>query len=113
MAAAPKNIRALQDDQKLEVHWHDGAVHRIPYRFLRGRCPCAACVDENTGVRVVDVDAIPETIQLTNVAFSGNYALKISWNDTHDTGLFTWEYLSELCQSDPVERVGCDASELP
>ena len=35
----------------------------------------------------------------TNIQFSGNYAIKISWNDRHDTGLFTWEYL-ELLSND-------------
>ena len=56
------------------------------------------CVDEVSGIRVVDVEDVPIAIAPTNVQFSGNYAIKITWNDRHDTGLFTWEYLELLCQ---------------
>ena len=96
MAEAPANIRALRDEKILQVEWPGGRVDRVPFRFLRGRCPCAACVDENTGIRVVDVDAIPVNISLTNASFAGNYALRISWSDGHDTGLYTWDYLAEI-----------------
>ena len=108
MTAPPKNIRANSDEAALVIYWNDGASFRIPYQFLRGRCPCAGCVDEMTGSRVVDVDRIPDTIQLTNLATSGNYALKIVWNDGHDTGLYTWEYLAELCRTDQVQMLDDD-----
>lgn len=96
MALIPVNIRALRDNGTLEVHWPDGSVHRVPFRFLRGRCPCAHCVDELTGRRIVDFDAVPAGIQPTGMEFTGNYALKITWNDGHSTGLYTWDYLAQI-----------------
>jgi DUF971 family protein len=41
----------------------------------------------------VDVEDIPSEIAPTGMEFTGNYAIKIAWNDGHDTGLFTWENL--------------------
>ena len=92
----PESIRAVQDEAQLEIGWPGGRVERLPYRFLRGRCPCAACVDEMTGRRVVDVGDVPEQIRPLRLEYSGNYALKIAWNDGHETGLYTWDYLAEL-----------------
>ncbi len=94
----PKNIRALSDDRVLEITWHDGAVHRLPFRFLRCECPCAGCIDEMTGIRTLDIETIPEEIKPTGIAFSGNYALKITWSDRHDSGLYTWDRLRSLGQ---------------
>lgn len=106
MRNPPTSIRALQEAGRLEISWEDGAVCRLPYRFLRGRCPCAGCVNEFTGVRIVDVDSVPEDVRPVQMGFSGNYALKISWSDGHSTGLYTWDALHALCQAGPAQTVG-------
>ena len=95
MTAPPLSIKSRQQEGVLELEWSHG-IYRLPFRFLRGRCPCACCVNEVTGVRMVDVEDVPLAVAPTNIQFSGNYAIKISWNDRHDTGLFTWEYLELL-----------------
>ena len=95
MATPPLSIKSRQQEGVLELQWSHG-TYRLPFRFLRGRCPCASCVNEVTGVRMVDVEDVPLAVAPTNIQFSGNYAIKISWNDRHDTGLFTWEYLELL-----------------
>ena len=97
---APSNIRAITEEKSLQFTWPDNLDAQLPFRFLRGRCPCAGCVNEFTGERMVHVEDIPEAIEIADVAFTGNYALKIVWSDRHDTGLYTWEYLRELCESD-------------
>lgn len=105
MAGPPTNIRALNEPSVLEIHWNDGSIERVPYKFLRGECPCAACVDEITGVRTLDVDAIPDDVRPLKLGFSGNYALKISWSDGHETGLFTWAHLARLAQDERVSTI--------
>ena len=92
--SGPRSRNHLADDSKYEV----------PFRYLRGRCPCASCVNEFTGERMVDVGDIPEAIEIEAAKFAGNYALKITWNDRHDTGLFTWEHLHELCTGAEWDR---------
>lgn len=96
MNAPPRHIRALKEDRALEIEWPDGRKFLIPYRFLREQCPCAQCVDEFTGKRILDVSTIPDDIYPENITFTGNYALKIHWSDKHNTGLFTWDHLARL-----------------
>ena len=93
---APIRIRFLTDEGVLSLEWPGGQSHRIPLRALRQLCPCATCVSETTGERVLDPDSVPTDIRPTSVDYTGSYALKITWSDTHDTGLFTWEYLHEI-----------------
>ena len=97
MTSPPISIKARQQEGVLELQWSHG-TYRLPFRFVRGRCPCASCVSETTGIRVVDVEDVPIAIAPTNMQFTGNYAIKIAWNDGHDTGLFTWENLELLCK---------------
>lgn len=92
MTSPPLSIKARQQEGVLELEWPNG-TYRLPFRFVRGRCPCANCVSETTGIRVVDVEDVPSEIAPTKMEFTGNYAIKIAWNDGHDTGLFTWENL--------------------
>jgi len=97
MAETPKNLRSLKDEYVFEITWSDGDPVAIPFRYLRGRCPCASCVNEFSGERVVDVADIPVGIAVASGQLVGNYAVKIKWNDQHDTGLYTWEHLRNLC----------------
>lgn len=78
----------------------------LPFRTLRGSCPCAVCVDEITGVRVVGVDDVPPDVQPVQVELVGNYALRVRWSDGHDTGLFTWELLRRLSDAAPDGKDG-------
>lgn len=98
MATPPKNIRSVRADELLEFHWPDGSCDRLSYRLLREACPCAACVDEMTGRRILDISTIPDDIHPADIAFTGNYALKITWSDGHSTGLYTWDHLARLGQ---------------
>jgi len=59
---------------------------------------CARCVDEITGLRILDIDGIKPEIVINEMSLVGNYALKIRWSDGHDTGLYTWDHLRRLCQ---------------
>jgi DUF971 family protein len=93
---APKSIKAFREERVLEVGWNDGTVHRIPFKTLRGECPCAGCVDELTGIRTLDIAAIPVDIAPIAIELCGNYALRIDWNDGHSTGLYTWQRLAEI-----------------
>ena len=93
----PVSIERLPAESSLAVVWHDGLFGKLPYVSLRGQCMCARCVDEITGERIVDVDGIDPAIAINEMSLVGNYALKIRWSDGHDTGLYTWEHLRQLC----------------
>lgn len=95
----PDNIRAHQEDGVLELIWNQDETSRIPFATIRRACPCASCVDENTGRQILDPASVPEDIQIESVDLAGNYALKIGWSDGHNTGLFTWNHLRSLSPS--------------
>ena len=65
-------------------------------RQLRLACPCASCVDEFTGRRLLNPGTVPETIQAVNIAKVGRYALHITWSDGHGSGLYGFEFLRKL-----------------
>lgn len=71
---------------------------QVPFKAVRERCPCASCIDENTGQRILDPESIPADIRPSGMSFVGNYALKINWSDGHSTGLYTWDLLAELAR---------------
>jgi DUF971 family protein len=98
---SPKSIKAFRDRGVLEIGWNDGTSHQIPFKTLRAECPCAGCVDELTGIRTLDVEAIPADIAPAHIELCGNYALKVDWNDGHSTGLYTWQRLAAIGRAVP------------
>jgi len=80
----------------LGVDWSDGNRTALPYRWLRGKCPCTRCVDEWTGQRNTGEAEVPFDVQPVTVTSVGRYALRVVWSDGHDTGIYSYEYLREL-----------------
>lgn len=97
-APPPTHLRARRDEGLFEFEWGDGIVYRVPFKRLRVECPCATCVNEITGERMLDPATIPETIAPVKMGYTGNYALKIEWTDGHSTGLYTWDFLAEIAR---------------
>lgn len=97
MASTPLSIRAHRQEGILELCWETGTTFRLPFKYVRGECPCASCIEEWTGRRILNLDTIPDTIVPTEIRPVGNYALKITWSDGHNTGLYTWDHLRTLC----------------
>lgn len=104
MAAAPEKIRALRAEGVLELQWGKQGTARYPFKFLRCECPCASCINEFTGERMLDPRTVSEEITPTAIELSGNYALKIHWSDGHFTGLYSWDHLERLAASPAVEK---------
>ena len=93
----PARIERLPAERLLLIVWPDGLERRLNLVELRGQCRCARCVDEITGERILDLEGIDPAIAIRDLKLVGSYALKISWSDGHDTGLYTWPHLRELC----------------
>lgn len=98
MTDPPTNIRAHQAEQALELSWDDGLTAHVPYREIRAECPCASCKNEWTGERILDPSTIRDDIRLVGLEQVGGYAVRLSWNDGHSSGLYTWETLRTLAQ---------------
>jgi DUF971 family protein len=94
----PVKIEPLSSWQ-LFIRWSDGSQYSLPYAELRFHCPCASCVDEHTGKRIIERSAIASDVRPLGVQPVGRYAIQFSWSDNHTTGLYHYDRLLELCQS--------------
>jgi DUF971 family protein len=90
----PTEITLHQKSHELEIAFDDGARYRLPYEFLRVNSPSAEVRGHGPGQEVLQVGK--RHVIVSNVEPVGSYALKITFDDGHDSGLFTWEYLSNL-----------------
>ncbi len=92
----PTEITLHQQSHALEIAFDDGARYRLPYEFLRVYSPSAEVRGHGPGQEVLQVGK--KNIGVNGVEPVGTYALKILFDDGHDNGLYTWEYLQELGQ---------------
>jgi ATP-binding protein involved in chromosome partitioning len=98
MPVTPRDIRR-EDADTLVIDWDDGVTTRYAVRELRLECPCAGCRDEVTGVRLLDPAKVPAGVRPLRLQSVGNYALKISWSDGHDTGIYTFDRLRRIAEA--------------
>ncbi len=91
----PKSV-ALQENG-IFITWEDGHESLYGYKYLRGSCRCATCVDEMSGKRVLDVHTIPEDIKALDWMEVGRYAVQFLWTDAHFTGIYPYEVVRKLC----------------
>jgi len=78
----------------LEVEYEDGNVFELPCEYLRVFSPSADVQGHGPGQEVLQVGK--EHVNIDNIEPVGNYALKLIFDDGHNTGLYTWAYLYEL-----------------
>ena len=96
-ATEPREI--LQDsDTSLRITWADQRVCTYSAAELRRACPCAQCVNEWTGQRTLKPSTIAEGIEIGEVTTVGRYALNFRWSDGHATGIYSFQYLRDLCE---------------
>ncbi len=93
----PQHVHADRAAGTLTLTWRTDHIGVYPLRYLRLNCHCASCVDEWTGKPLLNPDSVPHDIGVVGLEPVGNYALRIRFSDGHDTGLFTWERLANLC----------------
>ena len=94
MAPQPRKI-TRSDPSRIEFEWDNGKKTVLSAAELRSICPCAACVDELSGVRRHDPASVPVDISHSNVRLVGNYALTMAFSDGHQTGIYPFPMLWE------------------
>ncbi len=93
----PQHI-AVSRSSGIRIDWNDGHHSEYALRFLRDRCPCASCTEVHGPVSPPSPFAMyTPKLKLENVEPVGGYAVKIRWNDGHDTGIYTYDYLRRIC----------------
>jgi ATP-binding protein involved in chromosome partitioning len=84
------------DPQVTVITWDDGKAQKYSNRNLRVLCPCAQCVDEDTGERLVKAGDIDANVHIVGVNPVGRYALHFQWSDGHGTGIYPFDFLRKL-----------------
>lgn len=113
MSAWPTELRLSKDRRTLHVAFEDGAVYALPAELLRVESPSA----EVQGHGPTQKKTVPgkRAVEIIAVEPVGHYAVKLSFDDMHDTGIYGWDYLRELGETgeakmqayrDELERLG-------
>lgn len=90
----PTAITLHQQSRFLEIVFDDGAQFQLPFEFLRVYSPSAEVRGHGPGQEVLQTGK--RNVTLLDVRPVGSYAVKLVFDDGHDSGLYTWDYLYEL-----------------
>jgi DUF971 family protein len=90
----PTDIVLHNQSRLLEIAFDDGTRYRFPFEFLRVYSPSAEVRGHGPGQETLQVGK--RNVMITEIEPAGSYAIKLVFDDGHDSGLYTWEYLQEL-----------------
>lgn len=90
----PTEIRLSKDKRLLTVTYEDGACHELPAEYLRVLSPSAEVQGHSPDQR----QTVPgkKDVGIMSLDQVGNYAVRITFDDMHATGLYSWDYLHKL-----------------
>jgi DUF971 family protein len=90
----PTEIKLRTASRLLEVRFDDGSHFELPFEYLRVFSPSAEVKGHGGGEGVLQTGK--QNVGITGVEPVGNYALRLLFDDGHNTGLYTWSFLHEL-----------------
>jgi DUF971 family protein len=91
---APTAITVRPKAGVVELTWPDGTKHALPFEYLRVYSPSAEVRGHSGGEGKLEL--AKEGVKVTQVEPVGVYAVRLQFDDGHNTGLYTWAYLREL-----------------
>jgi DUF971 family protein len=101
----PSNIKASRSRATLTIEWSPEYSCDLSFSDLRAACPCADCRGTHGATKDEPLtDGLElslrsnQATQLEGIEQVGNYAIQISWKDGHTHGIYSWDYLQELCE---------------
>lgn len=90
----PTDIKLHQASRVLEVAFADGKTFNLPVEYLRVNSPSAEVQGHGPGQEVLQLGK--QNVNITKIEMVGNYAIQPTFDDNHDTGIFSWDTLYEL-----------------
>jgi DUF971 family protein len=86
----------IKDKRYLHIEWDDGSESMLLLPNLRKSCPCASCIADRAN-RTETYIPLMSSVQLTlkGIEQVGSYAIRLTWADGHDTGIYTYDKLKE------------------
>lgn len=99
MMNVPAEIKRV-GNVELRIIWEDRHESVYPINMLRKECPCAECLKLRNAprnpLRIIS-GPVHATVEIQELSLAGNYGLNITFSDGHNTGIFSFDYLSEIC----------------
>ncbi|AQA17501.1 1-(5-phosphoribosyl)-5-((5-phosphoribosylamino)methylideneamino)imidazole-4-carboxamide isomerase [Halioglobus japonicus] len=95
-ATRPEGIQLHTRSRELELSYPGGESFRLSCEFLRVMSPSAEVKGHGPGQEVLQVGKL--NVAITAIRPVGNYALQLVFDDGHDSGLYSWDYLHTLCR---------------
>jgi len=92
-------IKLRTKSRVLAVRFEDGTLYELPFEYLRVHSPSAEVKGHGPGQEVLVLGK--ENVGIRAIEPVGQYAVKLVFDDGHDTGLYTWKYLFELGRDYP------------
>ncbi|RNL67103.1 gamma-butyrobetaine hydroxylase-like domain-containing protein [Zhongshania marina] len=96
MSQAPTDIKFRKQSQQLELSYASGEQFALDSEFLRVHSPSAEVRGHGAGQETLQTGKL--NVQITELIPVGNYALQLVFSDGHDSGIYSWTYLRELCE---------------
>lgn len=90
----PSGITVKQKSRVVDVTWQDGTHYALPFEYLRVHSPSAEVRGHGGGEGKLEL--AKESVSITRVEQVGVYAVRLHFDDGHNTGLYSWKYLREL-----------------
>ncbi len=107
LSTDPAEINVRREAREMRIRWQDGHESTYSFDLLRRECPCALCNDERQkraakspglGLAVLSGPVVrPGEIQVTDAKPVGRYAINFVWSDGHDSGIYSYAFLRDLC----------------
>ena len=103
--AEPEHI-AISKSKGVQIDWKDGHHSHYSLAYLRDECPCASCTGahgtepqrtNHSSPPATPFQMFKPTLKMLNVEAVGHYAIKIDWNDGHNTGIYSFDHLRKIC----------------
>jgi DUF971 family protein len=110
--AEPEHI-AISKSKGIQIDWKDGHHSQYSLAYLRDQCPCASCTGAHGTEPQKSNYAAPAaapfqmytpTLKMLNVEPVGHYAIRIDWNDGHNTGIYSFDHLRKICPCEPCKK---------
>jgi DUF971 family protein len=90
----PTELRYAREARRLRIAFEDGAAHELPAEYLRVESPSAEVQGHGPGQKVIV--AGKSWVGIERIEPVGHYAVRLVFNDGHDSGIYSWEYLARL-----------------
>ena len=90
----PAELRVFQAEGRIEIDFTDGKSCSLPAEYLRVESPSAEVQGHGPGEKIIIAERAH--VGILDLEPVGNYAVRIKFDDLHDTGIFSWDYLYQL-----------------